>query len=162
MIKIGRPLVGLLTTGALLSATGPASASSSDRPFTATFSGHMEMPIPGSAVFDGAGHANHMGRIGTEGHALITGLDESSCDGGLANVHVETLTSANGDTLTITSHDVACPLGLGKFQGSGHWTVTGGSGRFSDATGAGSFAGSLNLGAGTFSITLNGTLGLGG
>ncbi len=161
-MKLGRPLVGLLTAGVLLLAAGPAVASSSDRPFTATFVGHVAMPVPGQAVFDGAGQANHMGRIGTDGLAFVTGLDESTCPGGLANVHVETLTAANGDTLTITSLDVACPAAPGTFDGTGHWTVTGGTGRFANATGAGSFVGTVDFGTGTFTITLNGDLALGG
>jgi hypothetical protein len=162
MSKFGRPLVGFLAAGALLLAAGPATASSAERPFTATFSGRVAMPSPTTGTFDGAGLASHMGRISTDGDAVITGLDESTCPGGLANVHVETLTAANGDTLTITSLDVACPVGPGAFEGSGHWTVTGGTGRFADATGAGTFVGSLDLGAGSFTITLKGTVALGG
>lgn len=163
MTKLGRPLVGFLTAGALLLAAGTASASKSDRPFTATFSGQVEMPVTGSAVFAGTGQANHMGRIGTDGHAQVTGLDESTCPGGLANIHVETLTAANGDTLTITSLDVACPRATpGQFDGTGHWTVTDGTGRFADATGAGTFDGFVDFGAGTFNITLKGTLAFGG
>ena len=163
MMRFGRPLAGFLTAGALLMGAGSATASSSNRPFTATFSGHVAMTSSATGVFDGAGRANHMGRIGTDGHAVITGPDEKTCPGGLANVHVETLTAANGDSLTITSQDVACPVALspGAFVGTGNWTVTGGTGRFATATGAGRFDGSLDLGLGTFTITLRGNLAYG-
>ena len=43
---------------------------------------------------------------------MVTGPD-SSCPGGLANDHYETLTAANGDTLMLISYDVACPTGPG-------------------------------------------------
>jgi hypothetical protein len=63
------------------------------------------------------------------------------------------------DTLTITSQDVACPIGPGQFQGSGHWSVSSGTGRFRHATGHGTFAGHVDFNAGTYTMTLIGTVG---
>ena len=157
-MRLGRPLLGVLAAGPLLLAPGPAAASSSARPLTVTFAGHVEMPVFGAPVFAGGGQATHMGRVATDGYAFITGPDETTCPGGLANVHVETLTAAAGDTLTITSLDVACPVGPAQFDGTGHWTVTGGTGRFENANGAGTFDGTLDFAAGTFSITLKGAV----
>ena len=99
-----------------------------------------------------------MGRIVTVGHALVTGFDNTNCAGGVANTNVETLTAANGDTLTITSADVACPTGPGEYHGTGHWVVTGGTGRFSDARGDGSLDGISDFGAGTFVVCLTGAV----
>ena len=70
------------------------------------------------------------GGVGNQGHFDISGSD-SSCPGGVANINLEKLIAAHGVTLTITSQDGACPTGPRQFRGTGHWTVTGGSGRFS-------------------------------
>lgn len=98
-----------------------------------------------------------MGRITSDGHANISGSGDS-CAGGLANVNVEVLTAANGDTLTVTSDDVACPTGPGQYHGTGQWQVTGGTGRFSDTTGFGSLNGSLDFNTGTFTVDLTGSI----
>ena len=67
--------------------------------------------------FDGAGIATHLGLSVDDGDATITGPD-GSCPGALANTHVEILPAANGDTLTITAHNVACPTGFLRFHGT--------------------------------------------
>ena len=112
---------------------------------------------PGTTGFSGTGTAAPMGRITTDGHATVTGSD-GSCAGGLANVNVEVLTAANGDTLTVTSDDVACPIGAGRYNGTGHWQVTGGTGRFSGTSGFGSLDGSLDFNARPFTVDLTGSI----
>lgn len=150
----------LLALGALALGTSPASAASSQVPFKATFSGSAQILDPTTSGFAGAGTATHMGTIATEGRAYISGSD-GSCPGGVANLNAESLTAANGDLLTISSQDVACPTGPGQYHGTGHWTVTGGTGRFSTATGQGTYDGSADFNAGTFTIDLTGTLAFG-
>ena len=147
----------LLALGALGLGASAASAASSQVPFKATFSGRAEILDSTTSGFAGTGTATHMGRIETEGRAYISGLD-SSCPGGVANLNVETLTAANGDTLTISSQDVVCPTAPGRYHGTGRWTVTGGTGRFSETTGQGSYDGSADFNAGTFVIDLTGVL----
>jgi len=149
----------LLALGALGLGTSAASAASSQVPFKAIFSGSAVPLDPTTSGFAGAGTATHLGTIATEGRAYISGAD-SSCPGGVANLNVETLTAANADTMTISSQDVACPTGPGQYHGTGHWTVTGGTGRFSSATGQGSYDGSADFNAGTFTIDLTGALAL--
>jgi len=73
-------------------------------------------------------------------------------------VNTEILTDAHGDTLTIVSQDVSCPTGPGQFNGTGAWTVSGGTGRFAGATGQGSASGGADFSAGTFTMSLNGTV----
>jgi hypothetical protein len=136
-----------------------ASAASSPIPFTASFSGSAAITSPTTTSFSGTGTATQMGRIASQGHVDITGSDPS-CPGGVANVNTETLTAANGDRLTITSQDVACPTGPGEYHGTGHWTVTSGTGRFSNATGQGSYDGTADFNAGTFVINLTGAIAL--
>src|SRR5947199_206208 len=89
-------------------------------------SGHVRCsvacPIQTSVSFVGAGTATHLGHVTTVGAVVFTGAD-STCPGRIANVNTETLTDDDGDTLTITSQDVGCPIGPGQFHGTGEWTV---------------------------------------
>ena len=55
---------------------------------------------------------------------------------------------------------MACPNSPGKYHGTGHWAVTGATGRFHAAAGQGSFDGNSDFNAGTFTMTLTGTLAL--
>lgn len=155
--KLHQSVLALLAVGALLLGASPAAAADSQVPFKVTFSGSAAISSPTTSTFVGTGHASHLGRITTSGRADITGLD-GSCPGGVANVNTETLTAANGDTITISSQDVACPTGPGQYHGTGHWTVVGGTGRFAGATGAGSFDGHSDFIAGTFEATLTGSI----
>jgi hypothetical protein len=150
----------LLALGTLGLGAISASAANQQVPLKATFAGSAQRTSQTTVAFSGTGNATQMGRITTDGHVDITGSD-SSCQGGVANVNVETLTGANGDKLTISSQDVACPTGPGQYHGTGKWTVTGGTGKFSDATGQGSFDGHSDFNAGTFTTTLTGALDLG-
>jgi hypothetical protein len=139
--------------------TNTASALGVPLPFHAKFSGTAALTSATVTSFSGKGDATYLGHVLTDGHAYISGSD-SSCPGGVANLNVETLTASTGDTLTISSQDVACPTSPGIYRGSGHWTVTGGTGRYAHASGQGSYAGTANFNVGTFTITLNGSVAL--
>lgn len=149
--------------GAMAIRAIPASAASAhDVPFTGSYSGTAILTSPTSATFSGQGVATHLGSSTNEAYSVVTGPD-SRCPGGLANDHHETLTAANGDTLSLISYDVGCPeppcISLCyQFHGIGHWVVTGGTGRFSGATGQGSFDGHSDFMQGVFSLTLTGTI----
>ena len=59
----------------------------------------------------------------------------------------------------LTSYNVACPTGPLVFHGTGHWVVTGGTGRFSGATGQGTDAGTGDFTqGGEFTLQLTGTI----
>jgi hypothetical protein len=89
----------------------------------------------------------------------ITVSGPASCPGGFANINIETLTAANGDTLVLTGdRDQGCPTGPNAVHGTGDWTVTGGTGRFAGATGQGTFDGVADFNHGTFSFQLIGTI----
>jgi hypothetical protein len=98
-----------------------------------------------------------MGHITNVGTVVLNGPD-GSCPGGIANLNTETLTDPAGDTLTISSQDVSCPAASNRFQGTGRWTVTGGTGRFDGATGQGRAVGGADFNAGTFTMALIGTV----
>ena len=98
-------------------------------PFLASYSGQATFTGETTVSFDGTGIATQLGLGDNHADVTITGPD-SSCPGGLANTHIETLTATNGDSLTITAHNVASPTDVMQFRGSGHWIVTAGTGRF--------------------------------
>jgi hypothetical protein len=147
------------TAAAALALHGHAAFAAGGQLFKANLTGTAAFTSQTTTAFTGSGRATLMGHVTSVGTAVITGPD-SSCPGGVANVNTETLTNNDGDTLTITSQDVACPEGPGMYHGTGQWTVTGATGQFNGATGQGSFDGHSDFNAGTFTLTLTGVLGL--
>src|SRR6476469_34834 len=131
----------LIPLGAMGIRAIPVSANSTHEvPFTGSYSGTAVLTSPTTATFSGKGMATHLGSSTNEAYIVVTG-PYSSCPGGLASDHYETLTAANGDRLMLISYDNACPTSPGIFQGTGHWVVTGGTGRFRAASGQGAFNG---------------------
>ena len=126
-------------------------------PIHGSYSGTAAFTSPSTVVFNGIGISRHLGRGTNQGNLVVTGPD-SSCPGGLANVNTETFTAANGDSFTLTSHDVACPVAPGVFQGTGHYVVTGGTGRFRGATGQGTLYGHVDMNQGLFRFHFTGTI----
>jgi hypothetical protein len=147
----------LIALGAMGIRARSVAAAGGQVPFHGSYSGTATLTSPTSATFNGKGIATQLGSSTNKGYSVVTGPD-SSCPGGLANDHHETLTAANGDTLILISYDVACPTSPGTFHGTGHWIVTGGTGRFSGATGQGSFEGHSDFNQGVFSFQLTGTI----
>jgi hypothetical protein len=147
----------VLAVGTAGIGTNPANAADLHVPFFALYFGQAAFTNETSISFDGAGIATQLGYSSNHGDITLTGPD-SSCPGGLANIHVDTLTAANGDSITITAHDVACPIGPLQFRGSGTWVVTAGTGRFSDATGAGVINGGANFATQGFGFVMSGTI----
>jgi hypothetical protein len=152
-----------------VNATG-VSAGVAQLPWRATFSGAAAFTSPTTTLFVGKGNASYMGRIRSDGHVCLPSptcapLAAVTCPGGIPNVNVEVLTEVNlfgqpaDDTLTLVSQDVACPTGPDQFHGMGHWTVSGGTGRFRYAIGQGTFDGHVDFNAGTYSMTLVGNVG---
>jgi hypothetical protein len=156
MIKHPRLLAG---TALAVAAIGLAADNAfAANKFNARYSGSAAFTSPTTTSLIGTGTATDMGRVSTQGNVDITG-STSSCPGGLANVDTETLTSANHrNTLTIVNQGVACLTGPNQYHCTGQWTVTGGTGKFSDATGHGKFDGFSDYNKGTFSISLTGTV----
>jgi hypothetical protein len=103
----------------------------------------------------GQGNAAHMGRISIDGPSAV--MPDATGTGGLQNGQ-STLTAANGDTIEIrfegTFSSPMGPLGPVEFEGS--WRVTGGTGRFDNATGGGTYSGSGAIPTGI--LLLDGTI----
>jgi hypothetical protein len=147
----------LIALGAMGIRARSVAASGGQVPFNGSYSGTATLTSSTSATFSGTGIATQLGFSTNKGNSVVTGPD-NSCPGGLANNHYETLTAANGDTLTLISYDVACPTSPWMFHGTGHWVVTGGTGRFSGAAGQGTFDGHSDFNQGVFSFQLTGTI----
>jgi hypothetical protein len=127
-------------------------------PFKGSYSGTAAWNN-GAPLFSGSGNATHLGLSTNEGYVVFT-TATPDCAGGVPNDNYETLTAANGDSFTIVSHDVACPIGPYQYHGSGNWEVVNGSGtgRFTGATGQGTFDGQSDFNQGVFSMQLTGTI----
>jgi hypothetical protein len=153
----------LLSAAAMLIALGTfgigaTSASAAHRvPFRGSYSGRATFASDGTLHFSGTGFSALLGKGTNEGHVVFTS-GTPGCAGGLPNDNYETLIGASGDSLMIVSHDVACPVGPNQYHGTGNWVVTGGTGRFSNATGAGTLDGKSDLANGTFTFQLTGNI----
>lgn len=162
-MRTRRVLGGAATAAAvivmMLGGSGPAGAVGAQVPFAASFQGHIGFTdeTMTAVAWSGSGVATRLGRAAGAGNIVLTGRDDVTCPGGIANVHTATLTAADGDAVTLTSQDVSCPLGGGQFHGSGHWTVTGGTGRFASVTGSGSILGDANFATGAFNVSWTGS-----
>lgn len=144
---------------ALLIAASPVSAAVQappEVPFEASVEGTVSPVSEDTFSLAATGIARHMGLVDYEGHVQITSEDPDT--GVITNVLTETLTAANGDTLTIECEQIAVPVGPGQYQGTDQWTVTGGTGRFSGATGSGTGDTYVDLNSGSFSKELSGSI----
>jgi len=144
-------IIALVASGA---GASPASASSNQVPFNASFSGSVAMTGPDSALLSGSGIATYLGNTSYAGDvSAITPTPE-----GFTDVLVETLVAANGDTLTILCIQTAAPTSPGVFLGTDQWIVIGGTGRFAGATGSGTGVTHVDLNNGTFDKQLTGSI----
>jgi hypothetical protein len=155
--------VMFIAMGIMLAGAHLASADGEQVPFAGSYSGSVAVDfVAGPAILNGSGKATLLGRISNNGVVqIVVPAPAGSCDGGLAAVNTETLTAADGDTLVLTVYDdVSCPTdpsGL-RFHGTGHWQLTGGTGRFGGATGQGTFDGHADFDQGVFRFDLTGTI----
>lgn len=117
--------------------------------------------INGEQVFIGEGTGTHLGKFTTETHVLVGDafLDPVS---GLLLLPISgtgTATAANGDTLlsSFVGFEVLDFSVGGPLHFAGSQQITGGTGRFTDATGSLAFSG-LDYGDGNISVTTKGTI----
>jgi len=142
----------MLMTGAVSGLNvKPASAAEPAVPFMASVSGAAS--ITGSSTFElsGAGNASHLGNVKSyHGDGSFTGPN--------TDILIETLVAANGDTLTIRCSQVLEEISPGVYRGTDSWTVIGGTGRLSGATGSGTGVTNVNLNTGTFTKNTTGAI----
>jgi hypothetical protein len=158
MRRIIGSLVASLAVMATVVSVGLTPASAKEQvPFKAHLSGSLSFTDESHIQLTGTGEASHLGRITNSSTVAIVG--PAACEGGFAVQSVETLTAANGDQLTWTVDDEACPTATpGVYRISGAYTVVGGTGRFAGATGQGTIDCLGDFVNGTFDFTVTGTI----
>ncbi len=143
------------------STAAPVGASSVAKqvPFKGTFEGTgTASALPGDRCPDliveihGTGQGTHLGRLTTNQSHCATPTSLSFTDG------LFTLTAANGDELRGTYSGNFVPLDPPLFTIDGQFTFTGGTGRFTGATGGGDASGVQNLATGEATVSLVGTI----
>jgi hypothetical protein len=132
---------------------------SENLPFRLGDEGTITFTSSSTATTAGTGNATHLGRITSDGNLTIVG--SASCidnEVGFSAEMQDTFTAANGDTVTTAITMQLCPIAPGIYHGVGTYVVTGGTGRFANATGSGVFDGTGNFNTGTIICALNGTI----
>jgi hypothetical protein len=161
--RISLAVVAVLV--ALIAVPGQASAGSLV-PFRATFANTNTMaPCPPNApapsfcvALAGSGHATHMGKIQFSGLTVVN-LASNCGPGCFTDSGPNTLTAANGDQITLdnTGKNSATSDPTIRTK-TGTYVVTGGTGRFSGASGSGTASVIINTATSTSVGTLTGVL----
>jgi hypothetical protein len=149
-----RLLVGLVAALAVSLASVAVSAAAAERPFKGTVNAVETGTIVGPTRFlvrDGGGTATHLGKY-TEHITMQINLPTRHSMG------AATFTAANGDTLTATVDGQATPASPGVLSIVEVYTVTGGTGRFADATGTFTMESTVNQATGLSSGTFSGAI----
>jgi hypothetical protein len=141
--------------------TSPAVFASTAVPFNGSGSGTFAFTSQTTLALSGTGHYTHLGLTTLSFIGTISPLP-AACAGGFNAVEQDTYIAANGDKVYLTVNDVLCPTSAaGVFSVIGSFTVTGGTGRFADASGSGTITASTTFitgTSGTFSGTTAGTI----
>jgi hypothetical protein len=145
-------VVMLIALGAAGAAASSATAAKTSVPFTASVSGSAIVDLDaGTIKLAGTGTASHLGNV--KSYNANGSITSPTTD-----ILTETLTAANGDTLTIFCSQVVVDLGNGLWHGTDTWTVIGGTGRFSGASGSGTGETNVDLNLGKFTKAMTGVI----
>jgi hypothetical protein len=155
-MKICRPLFFAVVAATAVSlASIAASAVAAETPFKGTVNADetvVPSPPTASLTRDGTGTATYLGRY-TEHIVMTINLPTLSSTG------TSTFTAANGDTLTATVLGQATPTTTpGVLSIVEIYTITGGTGRFSGATGTFTLHSTVNQATGVSSGTFSGAI----
>jgi hypothetical protein len=155
-MKIGRRMFFALFAASALSLTSiVVSAVAAETPFKGRVSAVETVvvtPPTASLTRDGTGTATHLGKY-TEHIEMTINLQMLSSTG------TSTFTAANGDTLTATVLGQATPTTTpGVLSIVERYTITGGTGRFADATGSFRLESTVNQATGVSSGTFTGVI----
>jgi hypothetical protein len=154
-MKIRRSLFfGVVAACVMSLAMGAAGASAAETPFRGT----VNAVETGTTVFptrfldrDGTGVATYLGRY-SEHVTMVINLPT------LSSVGAATFTAANGDTLLATVAGQATRTSPTMLSIVEVYTITGGTGRFADATGGFTLHSTLDQTTGVSSGTLSGAI----
>jgi len=123
-----------------------------------TFTAAPCAPVPSLCITAvGRGHARHIGHI-RESATVVINLASNPQPGCTAETRETILTAANGDQITLHATGQSCATGPTSVAAVDFYTVTGGTGRFSGASGSGTIKVAINQATGTSITTFTGTL----
>ena len=149
-----RLLVGLVAASAVSLASIAVSATAAETPFKGT----VDAVETGTVVFptrfldrEGSGTATYLGRYAEHITMQINLLTSHS-------VGAAVFRAANGDTLTATVDGQATPASPGVLAIVEVYTITGGTGRFADATGIFTLESTLDTTTGASSGAFSGVI----
>lgn len=114
--------------------------------------------------FGGAAQGSHTGPGSFSGTGSVSGT--ASCTPGSGpEVEQQTMTAASGDTVDELTNGNLCQQPGPVFVNTATYTITGGTGRFADATGSGTYVSVVTFpngfpGTGFYSFTQQGTISL--
>jgi hypothetical protein len=147
--------LGLLTVVSAF----PAAFASHSTPFNGSGTGTFTDTSPTTVLITGTGNYDHLGLTTLRFPSTITG--PAVC-GGFTATEQDNYTGGNGDSVYLTVHDTICPTSTpGAFQLDGSFTITGGTGRFADASGSGTVSAAVTFTSatsGTFAGKQTGTI----
>ena len=154
-------LLAAIASVLALCGVAPAAHAAAARPFVADLAGRAVFsPTSTPGVFagtgSGAGRATHLGQFTI---SVEETLDVTSPTGSVVLQGEAVVVAANGDELHWSYEATGTPPSeSGDVVLTGTFTVTGGSGRFAEATGQGSFEGVGNAVTGRASFSYTGTI----
>jgi hypothetical protein len=143
MIRSARRVGWIAIAMVMLTVTVRLSAAPGNRPFTVTLDGNAnpQFQSDGCTIINdeqGTGQARHMGRITWQSHEVV---DICSNPDGANVVGQFVLIAANGDRVTGSYTTLAhLDFGAGQVNALGNFAITGGTGRFANATGGGTIS----------------------
>jgi hypothetical protein len=154
-MKLRHPrLIAVVVALVVSLASVTASALAVETPFKGTVNAvetsQVVFPIA-SVTRNGGGTATYLGKFTEHNTMQINVLTRHG-------IGAATFTAANGDTLTATVDGQATPTSPGVLSIVEVYTVTGGTGRFADATGSFTLESTLNQATGVSSGTLSGAI----
>lgn len=149
------PLVAIVALGFASMGIGAAGAATRSLPFASLVSGSVSGPsASGAFSLTAKGIATSLGTVTYTGNGQVT----SNVNGVLTDTLTETLTAKNGDTLTLLCQQTANPKAPGVYDAQDQWTVIGGTGHFSGASGSGVGTTHIDLNAHTFTKASTGLI----
>ena len=156
-MKTHRLFVGLVAAFAISLASVAVSATAAETPFKGTVNavetGTFVPGVPPTRLLvrDGTGTATYLGKYTEHITMQIDLLTRHSMGSA-------TFTAANGDTLTATVEGQATPASPGVLSIVEVYTITGGTGRFADATGSFTLNSTVDQATGVSSGTFSGAI----
>lgn len=150
-------ILGLLV--ALLGAMPSVAYASSQVPFSLTLAGQDTLALRNCPsiclTHNGTGTGTELGDFTSWGRIVGTSikfLSATQLQGTTFETYV--FTAANGDRLYVTNFATGIlDLTTGQIPITGHWVITGGTGRFRGATGSGTTSGTLQVDKGLTSLS---------